>query len=101
MSKVESPECELNVEPSSQAGGAVPDETRTHSFIVKVWLEETVAEAGKARWRGHITHVPSGERVYLQTLGEICLFVAPFLESLKVRLGYRWRVWRWLFRVHK
>ena len=27
-------------------------EARTHSFIIKIWLEETVAEDGRAVWRG-------------------------------------------------
>ena len=48
-----------------------------HSFIVKVWLEETVEEAGRAKWRGHITHVPGGERRYLQSLSGIATFVLP------------------------
>ena len=41
-------------------------EANTHPFVVKVWLEETAAEAGQATWRGYITHVPSGERRYLE-----------------------------------
>ncbi len=57
-------------------------EPYTHSFIVKVWLEETVEEAGKATWRGHITHVPSGKRCYLKSMDEIVAFILPYLEEL-------------------
>jgi hypothetical protein len=64
-------------------------EHNTHSFIVKIWLEEIRDEAGKAIWRGHITHVPGGERRYLSSLEEIVTFIAPFLEHMGVRL------WRW------
>ncbi len=62
-------------------------EEYTHSFIVKVWLEETAPEAGQATWRGHITHVPSGERRYLKELDDIKSFVTPYLESLGVEIG--------------
>ena len=71
-------------------------ETNTHPFIVKIWLEETAAEAGRAKWRGHVTHVPSGERRYLEELDDITAFIAPYLEGMGVRLGPLWRVRRWL-----
>jgi hypothetical protein len=60
-------------------------EFNTHSFIVKIWLEETTEEAGQATWRGHITHVPSGERRYVQDLGDIAAFIAPYLERMGVK----------------
>ena len=57
-------------------------EFTTHSFIVKFWLEEMVEGADQATWRGHITHVPSGERRYFSRLDEIPAFVAPYLEDM-------------------
>jgi hypothetical protein len=66
-------------------------EFNTHSFIVKIWLEETAEEAGQARWRGHITHVPSGERRYVQDLDDIAAFIAPYLEKMGVKLGMEQR----------
>ncbi len=57
-------------------------ESHTHSFIVKIWLEETAAEAGRATWRGHITHVPSNVRRYFEELDQIKHFVAPYLQSM-------------------
>jgi hypothetical protein len=74
-------------------------EPNAHSFIVKIWLEETVEEAGLARWRGHITHVPSGERRYLKDLNDVLFFIAPYLEKMKVKLGFLWKVRKWLHRV--
>ena len=59
----------------------------TQSFIVKIWLEETAEEAGRATWRGHITHVPSNERRYLQNLDEIEAFISPYLKKMGVRTG--------------
>ena len=71
-------------------------ETSTHSFIVKVWLEETAEEAGQALWRGHITHVPSGKRRYLKNLDEILAFIKPYLEGMGVAFGLRCRIMKWL-----
>jgi hypothetical protein len=68
----------------------------THSFIIKVWLEETAEESGRATWRGHITHVPSGERRYVKDLDDITYFIAPYLERIGMKMEIRWRVGRWL-----
>ncbi len=67
----------------------------THSFIVKIWLEETVQESGRATWRGHITHVISGKRRYLQNLDDIGAFIAPYLEGMGGELGFFWRIRQW------
>ena len=64
-------------------------ETTTHSFIIRIWLEETALEAGKARWRGHITHIPSNERSYLNNhLEGIATFIVPYLEAMGVRFNH-------------
>ena len=70
-------------------------ETTTHSFVIKIWLEETIEEAEEAVWRGRITHVPSGEKGYIKELNEITLFISPFLESMGVKPTIRARVSRW------
>jgi len=62
-------------------------EPDTQSFVVKVWLEETVEEAGQARWRGHVTHVTSGERRYFESLSAIASFIRPYLERWGVKFG--------------
>jgi hypothetical protein len=64
-----------------------PPETDTHSFIVTLWLEETEQEAGRATWRGHITHVPTGTRRYLSNVREIIDFITPYLKRMGVKLG--------------
>jgi hypothetical protein len=61
-------------------------ESNTHPFIVKIWLEEMAQEAGQATWRGHITHVPSGTRRYIQALDDILIFIAPYLRQMGVQL---------------
>jgi hypothetical protein len=53
-------------------------EPETHSFIIKFWLEEEADEGeGRRVWRGHITHVPDGNRRYLRRLKDILDFVLP------------------------
>jgi hypothetical protein len=71
-------------------------ESRTHSFIVKVWLEEAAGKTDGSTWRGHVTHVQSGTRRYFDHLGFIADFVAPYLQSMGARLGQRCSLRRWL-----
>ena len=59
-------------------------ETNTHSFIVKIWLEEAADKSSMATWRGHVTQVPSGARRYLVNLDEIKIFIMPYLEAMGV-----------------
>ncbi len=71
-------------------------EATTYPFIVKIWLEETPAETGRAIWRGYITFVPSGEKRYLNDLDDITAFIMPYLERMGVRPGLGWQVRQWL-----
>lgn len=57
-------------------------EAHTHSFVIRIWLEEPADGAGTARWRGHITHVLTGERRYLQDLDDVSAFIAPYIEEM-------------------
>ena len=56
-------------------------ESKVHSFIVKLWLDEAGDETEKSGWHGHITHVPSGERRYLQDLSDILSFIKPYIRE--------------------
>jgi hypothetical protein len=67
-----------------------------YSFIIKVWIEETAEEAGQATWRGHITHVPGGERRYIDSMDDIIAFISLYLEGMGVQFGLRGRASRWL-----
>ena len=64
-----------------------PTESRTHSFIIKIWPEEEIDEAGRTIWRGHITHVPDGERQYIQELSAIPQFIQPYLDKMREASG--------------
>jgi hypothetical protein len=56
-------------------------EATLHSFIVKLWLEDTGQQEKPMGWHGYITHVPSGDRQYLRELADILTFIEPYLES--------------------
>ncbi len=56
-------------------------ETHTHSFVVKIWLEE---ETPPRTWRGHITHVSSGERSHVNQLGQMTAYFAHYLAELGI-----------------
>lgn len=84
--------------PDQRPSGASPDlfEAGPHSFIVKIWLEETLAETGRVVWRGHITHVPSGQRCYLKNLSEVAAFIEPYLQRMGVKPRNRGPLTDWL-----
>jgi hypothetical protein len=67
-------------------------EFNVHSFIVKVWLEEEATNDSDSVWHGHITHVPSGEKRYLNNLDQISLFIQPYLEAMGIRFGLSERI---------
>jgi hypothetical protein len=73
-----------------------PFESSTHSFILKIWLERTAHNVRSVIWRGHITHVPDGERRYVQDVDGIVFFILPYLEEMRASLGWEWRLRRWL-----
>ena len=55
---------------------------KTHSFIVRVWLEEPPGVITPGTWRGHITHIPDGERQHVQDLAGISDFIARYLRQM-------------------
>lgn len=56
-------------------------EANTQSFIVKIWVEEPAKGSDKKNWRGHITHVLSGQRFDLEGLDDIKGFMDRFLKD--------------------
>jgi hypothetical protein len=57
-----------------------------------MWLEEDRLD----QWRGHITHVPDGERHYLKSIEEIPAFIRRYLGINDVRTRSFGRLKRWL-----
>lgn len=71
-------------------------ERYTHSFVIRIWVEETTEEAGEVIWRGRIIHVDSHKKSYFQALDDIVLFIRPYLNSMGVRDSRMQRIVRWL-----
>lgn len=62
-------------------------ESNTHSFVIKIWLEETDERSDSSVWRGHVTHVPSRNRRYVDGLQGITDFITIYLEQLGADVG--------------
>ncbi len=58
-------------------------ETSVHSFVIRLWQEEPAQLSDQAKWRGHITHVLSGKKRYIDQLNEINLFISHYLDEAK------------------
>ena len=69
-------------------------ESRTHSFIIKIWLEDEEHET----WRGHVTHVPDGERRYFESLNDILTFISAYLQMPEVKTEEKKTLRRWFKR---
>jgi hypothetical protein len=76
-------------------------QSRTHSFIIKLWIEESVGEDGLITWRGHITHVPGGERRYLKSLDDIPAFIESYLAAAGAHSVKKCPVRLWLRRIRR
>ncbi len=58
-----------------------PSQPDTHSFVLRIWIEEKCDTSGAVRWRGSITHVPSARTRYFEDLADMCAFVAAHMEA--------------------
>lgn len=72
-------------------------ESNTHVLMVKIWLEESQTE-GKAKWRGHVTDLTSGERRYVEDLFDIIHIIIPYLVRMGVKISRFWQLESWLKR---
>ena len=77
-------------------------EDHTHSFVLRIWQEEGQTVRGMPVWRGHITHVQSGQRRYIKHLRDILFFIGDYLPAAAwlhygwcfLRYRLRHRLWR-------
>jgi len=68
----------------------------THSFVVRIWPKQVENAEYDASWRGSITHVETGERLYLEGLLEVPTFIAPFILEAGGTLDWRSRLLLWV-----
>ena len=76
----------------------LPPDVRSHSFVVRLWIEEPGGKRGQATWRGHITNVATREKRYVKDLDDIVLVIMPCLQRVGARFNYCWRARQWLNR---
>lgn len=67
---------------------------QTHSFVVNVWEERRDINGAEPMWRGSVVDVQDGNRIYFDSLLELCDFLERRSGMQSHRL--RWRDWlRW------
>lgn len=76
-------------------------EATVHSFIVKLWLEGDDSQGKGTAWHGHITHVPTGARRYLQSLSDVTEFIKQHLDENNAQANSKSRTGNWLRRLLK
>lgn len=57
------------------------DGCRNHTFIVRVWSEETGSGKQSDEWRGEVVHVASGKRVYFGDFVSIAGILASMTKK--------------------
>jgi hypothetical protein len=85
----------LTIHPTTEKTHADLVEFNTHSFVIKIWIEGTPNGEKKPSWRGHITHIPSGERRYVTTLYCVFIFIMRYLKSMGIKFGRFWWIKDW------
>ena len=73
-------------------------ESQVHSFVIKLWLEQSGDDVNRIVWRGYITHVPDGERRYLKKVSDVTDFIDGYLPQLGANSNESGFI-RWLRRL--
>jgi hypothetical protein len=68
-----------------------------HIFIVRIWCEPRDMLQASLHWRGLIEHPMSSNKHYFDELGDIPLFVLPYLKQMGIVPSKWWRLFNWLF----
>ena len=63
----------------------------THSFIVRVWTEDSDNNGAPVTWRGSIDHVGQGERMYFYDLEGIVRFIR---DQIGIRTKHSATIWQ-------
>ena len=58
----------------------IVSEAKIHSFIVRVWKEESDTKKSQAVWRGFISSITNGKRFYFSDINKL---PALIVENLK------------------
>lgn len=69
-----------------------------HSFVVKIWVEPESQHPGGFRWHGHITHVSTNEKKYLNGWNDVARFIRLWIADQTPPAGVVRRIKQWLKR---
>lgn len=50
-------------------------EPPSHTFLLRIWIEDMPEESGKLVWRGSIAYLPADDRGYVQSFDDIADFI--------------------------
>ena len=56
-------------------------EISSHTFVVRVWLEEISRSGRTSRWRGRVTHALSGNTAHFENFEALRSFILPYLQN--------------------
>lgn len=59
---------------------SIDDYNDSHTFVIRIWLEDVDNHDTPAFWRGNITHVLDHRQRYFQELSGIVNFIKLYLE---------------------
>jgi hypothetical protein len=80
---------------AADSAPSVGAEAGSHAFVIRLWQEEAADVGRRQLWRGHITHLPGGERRYLFHLDDVVAFMTVYVPAADVgaRGGFLYRAW--------
>ncbi len=73
-----------------------PIEARAHesqSFVIHLWLEDSVRAGKPSPWRGSVAHVQTREPCSVDSLTDIALILATRLMAAGFLLRWYERIW--------
>lgn len=53
----------------------------SRSFLFRLWVEEPGTQTERFGWRGHVTSLPDGKSVYVQSWIEVQAYIHSQLEG--------------------
>lgn len=65
-----------------------PNEIKSHSFVLKIWVNEPPDHEDISTWRGRITHVMEGRYMYVKNLEEIIQFLMPYFKRMGIQIRF-------------
>jgi hypothetical protein len=66
---------------ASDPPDGIHDKFIIHSFVIRMWLEQSDEKARHETWRGRITHIPGNEQQYFTDIKTIASFIKSYLKE--------------------